>query len=149
MVWAAMSGNHRTPLVFVDGNLTAQRYVDEILRPHLVPFMQAHPDLRIFQQDNARPHSARVTTAFLQGEAVDVMPWMPYSPDLSPIEHLWDEIGRRLSCRDPHPMTRQELIQALREEWDRIPQQTTQRLVSSMRRRCAACITANGGHTHY
>lgn len=147
MVWGGITANHRTELVVVNGNLTAQRYVEEILRPHVIPFLQMHPDVQIFQHDNARPHAARTTRDFLAEEDVNVMPWEPYSPDLNPIEHLWDELGRRVNAR--HPTSRASLICVLREEWDAIPQQQIRRLVQSMRRRCTAVIDANGGHTRY
>ncbi len=73
------------PLVDVDGNLNAQRYVDNILRPHLLPFLLDHPELRTFQLDNAHPHAARFTTAFLQGENINNMQWPALSPDVYPI----------------------------------------------------------------
>ncbi|UYV84357.1 hypothetical protein LAZ67_X001927 [Cordylochernes scorpioides] len=57
MVWGAISFDSRTPLVVIPGTLTAQRYVDEILRPVLLPFLSHHLGLT-FQQDNARPHTA-------------------------------------------------------------------------------------------
>ena len=146
LVWAAISGRYRTPLCVVDGNLTAQRYVDEILRPHLVPFMRNNPGLRRFQQDNARPHIARHTTTFLQQEIINTIQWPSLSPDLNPLEHLWDFLGRQIVGRS---RTREELIDNLRNEWERIPQAFIQRLVASMHRRCTACIQARGGHTRY
>lgn len=147
MVWAGISLHYRTPLVIVDGNLTAHRYINLILRPHVVPFMAAHQDLHMFQHDGARPHSARVTREFLDDEEVQVLNWVPYSPDFNPIEHLWDELGRRVARREPH--TRRELIRMLQEEWEAIPQATIQRLIRSMRSRCAECVAARGGHTAY
>lgn len=149
MVWAGISCNYRTPLVVVDGNITARRYIDQILHPHMIPFMQQHRDVTVFQQDNARPHSARVTQAYLQAQGVHVLPWPAYSPDMNPIEHLWDYLGRQVANRVPQPPNRQQLIQVLRQEWDRIPQHTIRRLVRSMRQRIAACIDAHGGHTRY
>ncbi|UYV79200.1 hypothetical protein LAZ67_17001487 [Cordylochernes scorpioides] len=94
MVWGAISFDSRTPLVVIPGTLTAQRYVvDDILRPVLLPFLSHHPVLT-FQQDNARPHTARVTMDFLQ--SCRTLLWPARSPDLSPIEHIWDVMGRRL-----------------------------------------------------
>jgi len=71
------------------------------------------------------------------------------SPDLAPIEHLWDELGRRLQNRQPQPTNAAQLRDALAAEWDIIPQETIDRLVASMRARCTACIAAQGGHTGY
>ena len=147
MVWGGISGQYRTPLVVIDGNITAQRYVDEVLRPYVLPFRAAHPQVNIFQHDNARPHAARLTKDFLTEEEVPVMPWVPYSPDQNPIEHLWDELGRRVYARNP--ASRQALIICLQEEWEAIPQAFIQKLIHSMRNRCRMCIEANGGHTRY
>lgn len=147
MVWGGISWNYRTDLVVVDGTLTSQRYVDEILHPHVIPFMQRHPEMLCFQQDNARPHAARLTRGYLDDNDIQVLPWPPYSPDLSPIEHLWDILGRRVLARHPH--TRNDLVRILQEEWHAVPQQTIKNLIRSMRGRCAACIEASGGHTRY
>lgn len=147
MVWGGISLNHKTDLVIIDGNMTAQRYIDQVLRPHVVPFLQQHNDTRILQQDNARPHAARVTREFLENQEIHVMDWPAYSPDLNPIEHLWDILGRRVAERNPS--TRQELVRFLQEEWAAIPLQQIRTLVGSMRRRCTECVDAMGGHTHY
>ena len=149
MMWGGISYDHRTPLIPVVGNLNAQRYIDQILRPVLVPFLQAHPIVSTFQQDNARPHTARLTTAFLQQHNVRLLPWPAVSPDLSPIEHLWDQLGQRVSARRPAPNNRQQLIAVLQQEWNAIPQQRIQRLIRSMPRRCRVCVAVNGGHTGY
>lgn len=149
MVWAGISGNYRTRLVVINGNLTARRYIDEVLEPVVVPFFRDHPNVNTFQQDNARPHAARVTQDFLQNQRFAVLPWPAYSPDLSPIEHLWDQLGRRVYNRTPPPQNRQEMVTALEEERANIPQDNLRRLVRSMRRRITACLAANGGHTPY
>ncbi|UYV65492.1 hypothetical protein LAZ67_3004512 [Cordylochernes scorpioides] len=73
--------------------MTAQRYVDDVLRPVTLPYLQGVLNA-LYQQDNARPHTARISQQALQD--VQMLPWPPYSPDLSPIEHVWDIIGRRL-----------------------------------------------------
>ena len=75
MVWAGISGDYRTRLVVVDGNLTARRYIDEVLQPVVVPFFEEHPSVTTLQQDNARPHAARVTQDYLGAQRFDVLPW--------------------------------------------------------------------------
>ena len=87
MVWGGISHGLKSPLIVITGNLTDVRYRDEILRPVAVPFIQQHH--LIFQQDNARPHAARVCQDFLANHNINPLDWPPYSPDLSPIEHLW------------------------------------------------------------
>lgn len=149
MVWGGITAHGRTPLVLVEGNLNAQRYRDEVLRPHVVPFIRGQARHMTLQQDNARPHVARVAMDFLRQENVQVMEWPAMSPDLAPIEHVWDEMGRRLRQRQNQPVTLRELGEALREVWQNIPQAVLANLVASMRRRCVACINARGGHTHY
>lgn len=147
MVWGAVSVHHRSELVVIQGNLTAAQYIEQVLQPHVIPFFEAHPEVRVYQQDNARPHAARLTRHFLQDQDIPVMRWMPYSPDFNPIEHLWDAIGRRVARRNPQ--TRPQLIRFLEQEWQAFPQEDIRRLILSMRRRCTECIDARGGHTSY
>ncbi len=63
MVWAGVCYGQRTQVHFIDGILNAQRYRDEILRPIVVPFIHDHDHLML-QNDNARPHVARIWTQF-------------------------------------------------------------------------------------
>lgn len=147
MMWGGISMNGRTQLVHVQGNLNAVRYRDEILNRHVVPTIDAGRD--IFQHDNARPHTARITTDFLANNNITVLPWPSKSPDLNPIEHLWDQLDKRLRRRQLQPQTRLQLVNALRDEWRRIPQRRIRRLIQSMPRRCRAVIDARGGHTRY
>ena len=144
-----LSWRYRTPLVVIEGNLTSRRYIDEVLEPVVVPFLQNHADVTLYQQDNASLHSARLTTDFLGQNNVQVLPWPAFSPDLSPIEHLWDKLGRRVFDGRHNTHNRQQLIQTLYREWEAIPQYKIQRLIRSMRRRCQATIDVNGGHTRY
>ena len=147
MVWGGITGNARTPLVVINGNLTGARYRDEILPAQVVPFVCQHAVT--LQHDNARPHVARVVTDFLTQQNVNVLPWPAVSQDLSPIEHALDEMERRLRQLPNQPVTLAELSRALVRIWNGIPQAFFTNLVGSMRQRCNACITANGGHTRY
>jgi transposase len=149
MVWGGITATGRTPLVVVNGNLNAVRYRDEILQTHVIPFINAQQRHITFQHDNARPHVARVVQDFLAQQNVDVLQWPAISPDLSPIEHVWDEMKRRLRRFPNQPLALQQLNQRLVHIWNNIPQAFVDNVVGSMRRRCEACIAANGGHTRY
>ena len=61
MVWAGVSAKARTDLVFIDGSLNGQRYINDALTPHVLLFLRQMPDPNpVFQDDNARPHRARI-----------------------------------------------------------------------------------------
>ncbi|UYV71113.1 hypothetical protein LAZ67_8001784, partial [Cordylochernes scorpioides] len=60
MVWGAIAYDSRSPLLRIQGTMTAQRYVDDVLRPVTLPYLQGVPNA-IYQQDNARPHTARIS----------------------------------------------------------------------------------------
>ncbi|UYV66514.1 hypothetical protein LAZ67_4001938 [Cordylochernes scorpioides] len=107
MVWGAIAYDSRSPLLRIQGTMTAQRYVDDVLRPVTLPYLQGVPNA-LYQQDNARPHTARISQQALQD--LQMLPWPPYSPDLSPIEHVWDIIRRRLHAL-PQPRSEDELWQ--------------------------------------
>ena len=73
MVWGCVSQHHRTELVVIAGNLNAVRYREDTLLPHVVPFLQAHPDITL-QHDNATSHTACSVRDFLQDRNVSVLP---------------------------------------------------------------------------
>ncbi|UYV64517.1 hypothetical protein LAZ67_3001074 [Cordylochernes scorpioides] len=139
MVWGAIAFDSRSPLLRIQGTMTAQRYVDDVLRPVTLPYLQGVPNA-LYQQDNARPHTARISQQALQD--VQMLPWPPYSPDLSPIEHVWDIIGRRLHAW-PQLRSEDELWQMVEREWRAIPQDAIRTLIDSLPRRVAACIAVD------
>ncbi|UYV63185.1 hypothetical protein LAZ67_2003377, partial [Cordylochernes scorpioides] len=144
MVWGAIAYDSRSPLLRIQGTMTAQRYVDDVLRPVTLPYLQGVPNA-LYQQDNARPHTARISQQALQD--VQMLPWPPYSPDLSPIEHVWDIIGRRLHAL-PQPRSEDELWQMVEREWRAIPQDAIRTLIDSLPRRVAACIAVRERADH-
>ncbi|GFW85754.1 transposable element Tcb2 transposase [Trichonephila clavipes] len=96
-----------------------------------------------FQQDNARPHTAKVAQDFLPH--FQTLPWPARSPDFSPVEHVWDQLKRQMpSCHSVH-----HLELAVQDLWARLPQDNIRRLINSMPDRAAACIVAGGGLMRY
>ncbi|GFV37507.1 hypothetical protein TNCV_4968491 [Trichonephila clavipes] len=103
----------------------------------------------IFQQDNARPHVAKNVRDFCSAQHMQLLPWPAYSPDMSPIEHVWDLVGQRLA-RDPRPAaSKDELLLRIQTIWNSLPQANIQNLFDSMLRRIAALIAARDGYTKH
>ena len=71
------------------------------------------------------------------------------SPDLNPLEHIWDFLGRRVRLRQPPVQNLVQLEAALHDEWQRLPRDRIRRFTSGMRRRVQAVIQAHGGYTKY
>ena len=110
MVWGGLNHHGKTDFVVIRGNLNAQGYINDVLLPAVVPFRNNQNQPLTFQQDNARPHTARVTTQLLQGNNINVMQWPSMCPDLSPIEQVWDEWAKRVRRRHLQPNTQHALI---------------------------------------
>ncbi|GFU67688.1 transposable element Tcb2 transposase [Trichonephila clavipes] len=124
------------------GALTDQRYGDDIRRPHVGPFLNGLPGA-IFQQDNARPHTARVAQDFLRH--FKTLSWPARSLDLSPVEHVWHQLKWQIPlCHSVH-----DLELAAQDLWAHLPQDNIRCLINSMPNRVAACIAAGGGRTRY
>ncbi|GFU72530.1 transposable element Tcb1 transposase [Trichonephila clavipes] len=107
MVWAGIMINGRTRLhVVANGTMTGQRYIDEVLFPHVRLFRGAAGDKFVFMDDNATY--------------------------LNPIDNVWDALGRQVAGRNYPPTNKNTLIRALTEEWDKLPQQLLDNFVQSM-----------------
>lgn len=147
MIWGGISLHTKTAPVVIRGNLNALRFQQTIVQPVLVPMFNANRGMRLLQ-DNATCHVARTTTNMLQANRIQVMQFPAKSPDLNPIEHVWDLLKRRV-----HALPQQHDLNALERDvirvWTNITQHDLRPFVTSMRKRCQACIAANGGHTKY
>jgi transposase len=81
--------------------------------------------------DTAQPHVASIYTLFLEAENVPVFPWPDYSPDMSPIEHVWDALDRHVRQHVPVSANIQQLRTAIEAESDNIPQASINSLINS------------------
>ncbi|KAI4872514.1 hypothetical protein NFI96_009770, partial [Prochilodus magdalenae] len=126
MVWGGISLEGRTDLYRLDnGTLTAIRYQDEILGPVVSPYAGAVGPGFLLVHNNARPHVVRVCRQFLENEGIDTIDGPTGSPDLNPIEHLWDIMFRSIRRHQVALQTVQELNDVLVQIWEEIPQDTT------------------------
>ncbi|GFY34364.1 transposable element Tc1 transposase [Trichonephila clavipes] len=127
------------------GSVNGTRYCNEILLPYVGLFRGAMGLQFLFKDDNVPCHRTVAAEHLLESEDIERMDWPARSPDLNPIEHVWDFLSRRLAACTLPPVTIRELRLALQDEWAAMPQQ----LILSMGRRCETCLVVRGDHIPY
>ncbi|GFW98634.1 transposable element Tcb2 transposase [Trichonephila clavipes] len=135
-------------LVIIDGIMNQDSYLN-ILKNNL---SQSASKLGLdgaftFQLDNDPKHTARVFWEWLLYNVRKQVKTPTQSPDLNPIEHLWDYLDRQI--RKPEIKSKNDLKKALLAEWQKIPSSVTQNLVKSVPSRRRAVIKAKGYPTNY
>ncbi|GFU82979.1 transposable element Tcb1 transposase [Trichonephila clavipes] len=149
LVWGGIILGSRTDLHVQSVTMTSHNYRDVILKQHVRLFWGAIGAEFLFMDDNARPHRENIVDECLQSEDITRMGWLAYSPDLNPIEHVCDMLGRRIAARQPPPTCLPELRRTLLDEWCNILQDQIDNSNLSMPRRCKSGIASSGRHIPY
>ncbi|GFW32497.1 transposable element Tcb2 transposase [Trichonephila clavipes] len=150
LVWGGIMLGSRTDLhIFDAGSVNGTRYCNEILLPYVRLFRGAMGLQLLFMDDNAPCHRTVAADQLLESEDIERMDWPARSPDLNPIEHVWDFLGRCLAARTLPLVTIRELRLALQDEWAAMLQQLIDTLILSMGRRCETCLAVRGDHIPY
>jgi transposase len=150
MFWGCFSYQGLGPLVSLRGPVTGEAHAKTLKR-------YAFPTLRkffprgngIFQEDNARPHTSKVATTVKEESGLTFLSWPAQSPDLNPIENLWNRVKKTVYSRQNKPKNLNDLERAVKAAWKAIPLEEVQAVVDSMPRRIEACVAAKGGPTKY
>lgn len=150
MVWGAISVHGTSRLHIVSGMMNAQKYIS-VLQTRLLPQIK---DWRcendwIFQQDSAPCHTAKAVKTWIAKNNVKVLPWAGNSPDMNPIENLWDLLKEEI--HSVPITTKTALIERLIHVWfhsEKIKDHCTN-MIKSMPHRVKALLKAKGGQTKY
>jgi len=151
MVWGCMLWDGVGYSCKIDGRMDGDLYVsilDEDLQASLEYYGKTPSDV-IFQQDNDPKHTCKKAKTWFQDHDFVVLPWPAQSPDLNPIEHLWNHLKRKLAEYESPPDGMMVLWECVQAEWEKIEPRVCQELIESMPRRTAAVIKAKGGYTKY
>ncbi|GBB96746.1 hypothetical protein RclHR1_28210001 [Rhizophagus clarus] len=131
MAWGGISKKGTTPLFCFTNIMDGPFYVN-ILQSQLLPAAKNMYRRRWhLQQDNDLKYTSCVAKEFIAENGICVIDWPSNSPDLNPIENMWQIIKNNVEKWMPQNID--ELIKFLIKEWEAIPQGTVNNLVSSMK----------------
>ncbi|GFW34056.1 transposable element Tc3 transposase [Trichonephila clavipes] len=148
LVWGGIILGSRECLHVQSVTMTGHIYRDVILEQNVRLFRGAMGAEFLFKDDNARPHRANIVDECLQSEDITRMDWSAYSPNLNPIEHVWDMLGRRIAAHQSPSTRLPKLRRALLDEWCNIPQDQIDNLILSMPRGCGTPVDRIGSNAH-
>ncbi len=150
MFWGCFSGSTKGPHCFWEkdwGTIGSATYCAHIL-PLIHGWLTWFPSL-VLMQDNAPGHSARATLDEMTERGIYPIFWPAFSPDLNPIETIWNRMKDWLAKHYPEKMSYDQLRVAVKAAWEAIPDEEMADLVREMGERCQAVIDAQGGHIPY
>lgn len=129
--------------------MKATTYSEQIL-PLVDDWIHNHcPENALFIQDNTPCHKAALTKRELQARDIQVITWPPFSPDLNPIEHVWNWMKDYIQKKFPRKLSRAQLEEAVYQAWDAVPQDFLEKLIQSMPRRISFVQMSGGGYSRY
>jgi transposase/AraC-like DNA-binding protein len=148
MFWGVISKNAYGPLVEVIGRNTAENYI-ETLKEYLLPEIEAAEGLVTFQQDNARIHKTDAVISFLKDNGIEPLKWPPQSPDLSPIENIWNVLKMKMKALKPRPRSYAKMRDSMLFIWENLGDDIREHLVSTFKDRLKKCLAAKGDLTKF
>jgi len=147
MLWGCVSYHAYGPLEAIEGHVTGVSYL-KLLKDVVKPEMDTSRDRGrrlVYQQDNAKPHTTPAVLEFFENWEYIVLEWPPQSPDLSPIENIWNVMKMKMKALRPRPRTTATMRNEMMKIWDELEDELRVNIVGSFRERLKLCIAANGG----
>ena len=144
MVWGGIGYNYKSKLIIIESTLDSEGYINMLKENNIIEDIKTKIKDRTmsFQQDGAPAHNAKKTKEYIRSEIELIDDWPANSPDLSVIENLWAIIKKKLKVNPPQSLN--ELKNRLIEEWDKIDQETINKLMEEYPARFRLCIKEKG-----
>ena len=150
-MWGCMTAQGVGYACRIDGRMDAELYVsileDDLLQT--LEYYRLDRDSTVFQHDNDSKHTSAAAREWIDCHRIEVLDWPAQSPDLNPIEHLWEHLKKQLAAYEIEPSGIHELWERVQAEWNKIPAEVCIGLIASMPRRVDAVLKARGGYTKY
>lgn len=151
MIWGCMTRRGVGFCCRIDGGLDKELYCSILEDEYLntLKYYGLKKEETIFQHDNDPKHTAKKTREWLEENGIEVLDWPAQSPDLNPIEHLWEHLKRKLNSYETFPTSISDLWERVQQEWNEIDPSTCVKLIETMPSRIAAVKKAKGKYTMY
>jgi hypothetical protein len=151
MVWGCITSQGVGFLTKIEGNMDKELYCS-ILQDELqqtIHYYDLNPPNVIFQHDNDPKHTAKMVKNWLENQPFSILDWPPQSPDLNPIEHIWQMLKIKLNSYPTMASGVHELWDRVQEQWETFTKEECFSVIKNMPERIKAVIKAKGGHTKY
>lgn len=149
-IWGCILKNHKLIIHIYDKTMNGDKYI-EILKLKLLPLIQSLTDGNnnkyIFQQDNASCHKCLKVKNFFSENNIDVMLWPANSPDLNPIENVWNLIKKNIG--KIYITNKEELINRINEEAKNLDITIINNIIGSMNNRINELINNSFDYINY
>lgn len=158
MIWGCIMQGRKGPLVVLEypggrgGGFNAVRYKAQVLEGVLEGFYAEMSEERgkvLFMQDGAPSHRDSRTTQWLQDHNISRLFHPAASPDLNPIEPVWNEIKKSIRAQPQQPGSIKALQEAIHKAWKDLPIEDVNKHIKTIGKRCSAVKSVKGGHTPY
>jgi len=149
IIWRCFAEEKVGDLVKIEGVMDQRQYHSILKFQIAFPFGKKITGCGfVFQQDNDPKHTLKLCRNYINNKErqkeLKYMNWLPQSPDLNPIELLWDELDRNV--RKMRPMNQNQLWEFLQVFWTEISTLTLKKLIERMPRICTTVLRAKGGY---
>lgn len=152
MIWSRISYDERGPLLFIEGGIDSQVYIDILennVLDHCLERIGDDGRVHLYQDDGATCHDSDAVINYCAEKGIQRPYWPASSPDMNPIEHIWGWIKFKLTKLKAKPRNVAELKRVVTRVWEEISLESIQKLYDSMPKRIRELQRVQGANTKF